>query len=73
MRSPAGVSLETFQSWYKNVTEINFREDTIKNLGDNTYEFLIDMTENDIISTYKVKSKVNVENFKINNISSVKQ
>lgn len=73
MRSPAGVSLETFQSWYKNVTKVTFREDTMKNLWDNTYEFLIDMTENGVTSTYKVKSKVDLENFKINNISSVKQ
>lgn len=73
MRSPAWVSFETFQSWYKNVTKVAFREDTMKNLWDNTYEFLVDMTENGIKSTYKVKSKVDLENFKINNLSSVKQ
>lgn len=73
MRSPAGVSLETFQSWYKNVETVTFREDTLKSLGDNTYEFLVDMTDNGVKSTYKVKSKVNLENFTIDNISSVKQ
>lgn len=73
MRSPAGVPLETFQAWYKNVTDVTFREDTLKDLGDNTYEFLVDMTENGVKSTYKVKSKVDLENFKINNLSSVKQ
>jgi hypothetical protein len=73
MRSPAGVLEETFVSWYKNVTSVIFREDTLKNLGDNTYEFLVEMTENGVKSTYKVKSKVDLANFKINNISSVKQ
>lgn len=73
MRSPTGVSLETFQSWYKNVTSVVFREDTLQDLGNNTYEFLVDMTESGIKSTYKVKSKVDLENFKIDNISSVKQ
>ncbi len=73
IRFPAGVSRETFESWYKNVTNVTFREDTLKNLWDNTYEFLVDMTENGIKSTYKVKSKVDLENFKINNLSSVKQ
>jgi hypothetical protein len=73
MRSPAGVSSETFQSWYKNVSSITFREDTLKNLWNNTYEFLVDMIENWIKSTYKVKSTVNLENFTIDNISSVKQ
>lgn len=32
MRSPSGVSLETFESWYKNVTSVVFREDTLKDL-----------------------------------------
>lgn len=73
MRSPAWVSFETFESWYKNVTNVTFREDTLKNLWDNTYQFLVDMTENWIKSTYKVTSKVDLENFTINNISSVKQ
>lgn len=73
MRSPAWVSEETFFSWYKNVTSVVFRENTMKNLWDNTYEFLVDMTESGVKSTYKVKSKVDLENFKINNISSVKQ
>lgn len=73
LRLPKGVSLETFQSWYKNVTNVVFREDTLKDIGNNTYEFLVDMTENGITSTYKVKSKVDLENFKIDNISSVKQ
>ncbi len=73
MRSPAGVSLETFESWYKNTESVTFREDTLKSLGDNTYEFLVDMTESGVKSTYKVKSKVNLEKFTIDNISSVKQ
>ena len=73
MRDPAWVSLETFQSWYRNVTSVIFREDTLKDLGNSTYEFLVDMTENGVKSTYKVRSKVDLENFKINNISSVKQ
>jgi hypothetical protein len=73
MRSPAGVSLATFESWYKNTESVIFREDTLKSLGDNTYEFLVDMTEGGVKSTYKVKSKVNLEKFTIDNISSVKQ
>lgn len=73
MRSPSGVSEETFVSWYKNVTSVVFREDTLKDLGNNTYEFLVEMTESGVKSTYKVKSKVDLANFKINNISSVKQ
>ncbi len=73
MRSPTRVSLDTFQSWYKNVTNVVFREDTLKNLGNNTYEFLVDITENGVRSTYKVKSKVDVANFTIDNISSIKQ
>ncbi len=73
MRSPAGVSLETFTSWYKNVETVTFRENTLKSLGNNTYEFLVDMTENGVKSAYKVKSKVNLEKFTIDNISSVKQ
>lgn len=32
MRSPAGVSLKTFESWYQNVTNVTFREDTLKDL-----------------------------------------
>ncbi len=32
MRSPAGVSLETFESWYKNTDSVTFREDTLKDL-----------------------------------------
>ncbi len=50
-----------------------FREDTLKDLGDNTYEFFVDMIENGVNSTYKVRSKVDLDNLKINNISSVKQ
>lgn len=73
MRSPSGVSEETFFSWYKNTESVTFREDTLKDLGDNTYEFLVDMTENGVRSTYKVKSKVSLEKFTIDNISSVKQ
>ncbi len=73
MRSPAWVSLETFQSWYEKVTKVNFQENTLKDLWDNTYEFLVDMTESGVKTTYKVKSKVDLANFKINNISSVKQ
>lgn len=73
MRSPVWVSEETFVWWYKNVTMVVFREDTLKDFWDNTYEFFVDMTENGVKSTYKVKSKVDLENFKINNISSVKQ
>lgn len=73
MRSPAGVSFETFSSWYENTESVTFREDTLKSLGDNTYEFLVDMTESGVKSTYKVKSKVNLEKFTIDNISSVKQ
>jgi hypothetical protein len=72
MRSPAGVSLETFTSWYKNTESVTFREDTLKDLGNNTYEFLVDMVESGKKSTYKVKSRVNLENFTIDNISSVK-
>lgn len=75
MRSPAGVSLATFESWYKNTErmDIHYLDDTFKNLGDNTYEFLVDMVEGGKKSTYKVKSKVNLEKFTIDNISSVKQ
>lgn len=73
MRSPSGVSLATFQSWYNNTESVIFREDTLKSLGDNTYEFLVDMVEGGKKSTYKVKSKVNLEKFTIDNISSVKQ
>lgn len=73
MRSPAWVSFETFASWYKDVTKVVFREDTMQDLWDNTYGFLIEMTENGTKSTYLVKSKVDLANFKINNISSVKQ
>ncbi len=46
MRSPVVESLATFESWYKNTDSVIFREDTLKDLGDNTYEFLVDMTEN---------------------------
>lgn len=73
MRSPSGVSLETFTSWYKNTEKVTLREDTLKSLWDNTYEFLVDMKENGVTFTYKVKSKVNLEKFTIDNISSVKQ
>lgn len=73
MRSPAGVSLETFESWYTNTESVTFREDTLKDLWNNTYEFLVDMVESGKKSTYKVKSKVNLEKFTIDNISSVKQ
>jgi hypothetical protein len=73
MRSPVWVSEETFVWWYKNVTMVVFREDTLKDLGDNTYEFFVDMIENGVNSTYKVRSKVDLDNLKINNISSVKQ
>ena len=73
MRSPSWVSREIFHSWYKNVTAVQFQENTLNNLWDNTYEFLIDMKENGVKSTYKVKSKVDFEHFKIQNISSVKQ
>lgn len=73
MRAPSWASEETFHSWYKNVTSVIFRENTLKDLWDNTYEFLVDMTESGVKTTYKVKSKVDLANFKINNISSVKQ
>jgi len=79
MRSPAGVSEETFMWWYKNVTSVVFREDTLSDLdpqeftGKHVYEFLVDMTENGVKSTYKVKSEVDIKNFQINNLSSVKQ
>lgn len=72
-RFPKWVSEDTFIWWYKNVETVTFREDTLKSLGDNIYEFLVDMTENGIKSTYKVKSKINFEKFTIDNISSVKQ
>jgi hypothetical protein len=78
-RSPAWVSEATFYSWYKNVTAVDFREETLKDLGyeldssKHIYEFFVDMTENGVKSTYKVQSIVDLENFKINNISSVKQ
>lgn len=32
MRLPAGVARTTFQSWYKNIAAVKFREDTIKDL-----------------------------------------
>lgn len=73
IRLPREVSLEVFIWWYSWVSEIKFREDTLKDLWNSTYEFLVDMTENGVKSTYKVKSKVDLVNFKINNISSVKQ
>jgi hypothetical protein len=73
MRSPVVESLATFESWYKNTESVTFREDTLKSLGNNTYEFLVDMTDNGAKSTYKVKSKVNLEKFTIDNVSSVTQ
>jgi len=73
MRSPSGVSEDTFFSWYKNTESVTFREDTLKDLWDNTYEFLVDTVENGKKSTFKVKSKVYLEKFTIDNISSVKQ
>jgi hypothetical protein len=73
MRSPVVESLTVFEWWYKNTESVTFREDTLKDLGNNTYEFLVDMTENGKKSTFKVKSKVNLEKFTIDNISSVKQ
>ncbi len=74
MRSPVWVTKAVFESWYSNFeTRIVFRENTLKSLWDNTYEFLIDMDDGKMKSTYRIKSKVNLDNFTINNISSVKQ
>lgn len=72
-RFPREVSLEVFIWWYSWVSEIKFREDTLKDLWNSTYEFFVDMTKNGVKSTYKVKSRVNNENFTIYNISSIKQ
>lgn len=72
MRLPAWVSRETFNSWYKNVTNVGILESTLKVLGDSTFEFQIQLTENGKVDTYKVKSKVDMNNFTIDNISSVK-
>lgn len=62
-----------YQTWQRTYNSIQIDDSAIKNLWNNTYEFLVEMTENGVKSTYKVKSKVDLENFTINNISSVKQ
>lgn len=73
LRSDTQLTHEQLNAWYAGTSSITWREESLKDLGNDTYEFLVDITENGIKSTYKVKSKVDVENFKINNISSVKQ
>lgn len=82
MRKGSTVSYDTFSSWYSDGTG-RFEIDTksIKNLGDNTYEFIVIQKQEKYDENYKVqssidrfrvKSKIDVENFTIENISSVK-
>jgi hypothetical protein len=72
MRSPAWVSYETFRSWYNSDISLLTQSGTLKALWDNTYEFLIESIQGQKTEMYKIKSKVNLENFTIENISSVK-
>jgi hypothetical protein len=50
-----------------------FREDTVKDLGGNVYEFLVEITTKWVTVTHKVTSRVELLNFKIEQISSVRQ
>lgn len=42
--STGGVSFETFQRAYGGADKVVFREDTLKDLGENVYEFLVEIT-----------------------------
>ena len=81
MRIGNSESLATFKSWYNGERDLRINTKNIKNLGENVYEFTVEEVEyifNEwkvdikVISRYLVKSKVNIENFTIENISSVK-
>ena len=73
MRVGNSESFETFKSWYDDVEgNLRINSEIIKNLGDNVYEFMVEEIDEQVTSRYRVKSKVNVENFTIENISSVK-
>jgi len=39
-----GVSFEAFQRAYGGADKVVFREDTVKDLGENVYEFLVEIT-----------------------------
>lgn len=62
-----------YQTWGRTYNSIQVDHSTVKNLWNSTYEFIVYTTEGKVKTTYKVKSKVDFANFKINNISSVKQ
>lgn len=68
-----GVSFETFQRAYGGADKVVFREDTVKDLGGNVYEFLVEITTKWLTTTHKVTSRVELLNFKIEQISSVRQ
>lgn len=61
-----------FQAAYSDATKVTFREDTIIDLGDNSYEFLLDIVKNNVTTTHKVWVKIDLEKFKIHQLASVK-
>lgn len=61
-----------FQAAYSDAQKVLFREDTVKDLGDNTFEFLLDITKANITTTHRVRSKIDLEKFKIHQLSAVK-
>jgi hypothetical protein len=72
MRTSMDDSFEVFSISFQNITDVTFRGDTAKSLGNHTYEFLVNMTESWVVSTYKVKSKVNLNSFTLEEIVSEK-
>lgn len=68
-----GVSFEVFQRAYGGADKVVFREDTVKDLGENIYEFLVEITTKWVTTTHRVTSRVELLNFKIEQISSVRQ
>ena len=40
----SGVTFEMFQRAYQTADRVVFRDDTVKDLGDNVYEFLVEIT-----------------------------
>ena len=61
-----------FQAAYSDAQKVLFREDSVINLGNNTFEFLLDITKANVTTTHRVRSQVDFEKFKIHQLSSVK-